>query len=139
MAPPTNMTRRDFLKSSALTATVALTQRSMRGARLADQTISGSTNRLLEGWEYHRAALGGVWDVWRSDKDNNIDWQAVQMPHCFNARDAVDPDQPYYEGPGWYRTRLKLANPFPSGRTLLHFEGAGQKSEIFVYLDKVGQ
>ena len=60
------------------------------------------------------------------------------MPHCFNAFDAVDPDHAYYEGPGWYRTTFAAQNPFPNGRTLLHFEGAGQKSEVFVGLERAG-
>jgi beta-galactosidase len=66
-------------------------------------------------------------------------WTPVTLPHCFNARDAVDPDVRYYQGPGWYRTRLKVANPFPNGRTLLHFDGAGQKSQVFVGMKKVGE
>ena len=62
----------------------------------------------------------------------------MTLPHCFNARDSVDPDRPYYQGPGWYRTRLKVANPYPGGRTLLRFEGAGQKTNVFVGMDQVG-
>jgi len=57
--------------------------------------------------------------------------------HCFNARDAVDPDTHYYQGPGWYRTQLDIKNPYANGRTLLHFEGAGQKTEVYVYTTKV--
>jgi beta-galactosidase len=45
----------------------------------------------------------------------------------------------YYQGQGWYRSRLKLANPFPNGRTLLHFEGAGQRAQVFIGLQKVGE
>ena len=45
----------------------------------------------------------------------------------------------YYQGPGWYRQKLKLANPFPNGRTLLHFDGAGQKSQVFIGTKKVGE
>jgi beta-galactosidase len=74
--------------------------------------------------------------VWHSRPGN---WQAVQLPHCFNARDAVDPDLPYYRGQGWYRTKLNLSNPFSNGRTLLHFEGAGQKTQVFVGLNKVAE
>jgi beta-galactosidase len=58
--------------------------------------------------------------------------EKVELPHCFNARDAVDPDQGYYQGPGWYRIQAAVENPFPNGRTLLHFEGAGQKTEVWV-------
>jgi len=94
---------------------------------------------LLQGWEHRRGTLGSVWDVWREDHDNGIKWQPVPIPHCFNARDAVDPDGTFYEGPAWYRIQLEIANPFQNGRTMLHFEGAGQKSEVFVFLDKAGQ
>ena len=136
LANAMRITRREFLKSTALTTAATLLPAS------ASQAVSTSTDletqRLLTGWEFCRGALGGPWDVWRSDSGNKIAWHAVPMPHCFNARDAVDPDEPYYQGPGWYRNRLKVANPFPEGRTLLHFEGAGQKSEIFLYLDKIG-
>ena len=62
----------------------------------------------------------------------------MKVPHCFNAFDAVDPDVPYYQGSGWYRTKLAIKNPYPAGRTLLHFEGAGQKTEVFIDTDKVG-
>jgi len=96
--------------------------------------------RLNEDWEYHRGGLGSIWEVWRGDKaTDNVEWTPVRLPHCFNARDAVEADSRYYQGPGWYRTRLKLANPFPEGRTILHFKGAGQKSQVFVGLEKVGE
>jgi beta-galactosidase len=132
-----SITRRDFLKSTALAAAVAVTPNSLAQTILTAGT--GNSRRLLEGWEFYRGSLGGPWDVWRTDKAAAVSWQPVQMPHCFNGRDSVDPDEPYYTGPAWYRTRLKLASPFPEGRALLHFEGAGQKSQVFVYLDQVGQ
>jgi len=96
--------------------------------------------RLSNGWEYYQGSLGSTWEVWRGDAaSDNVAWSPVTLPHCFNARDAVDPDNRYYQGPGWYRTRLKVANPFPNGRTLLHFDGAGQRSQVFIYTEKVGE
>lgn len=89
---------------------------------------------LATGWEYVRGEVGGIWATLRSD-DRALNlpvWTAVALPHCVNARDAVDPDTPYYQGPAWYRTQLEIANPHPHGRTLLHFEGAGQKTEVWV-------
>jgi beta-galactosidase len=95
--------------------------------------------RLDYGWEFHKGTLGSIWEIWRGDKaSDNVRWTSVTLPHCFNARDAVDPDEHYYQGPGWYRVRLKIANPFPGGRTLLHFQGAGQNSKVFVGLEQVG-
>ena len=76
--------------------------------------------RLSDGWEYYQGSLGSAWEIWRGDAASaNVAWTAVSLPQCFNARDAVDPDVWYYQGPGWYRTRLKVANPVPNGRTLL--------------------
>ncbi len=109
---------------------------------VANEVSAAGTNniRLDAGWEFYQGDLGSTWELWRGDKaTDNVRWTPVTLPHCFNARDAVDPDVAYYEGPGWYRTRLKLSNPFPNGRTLLHFDGAGQKTQVFVGLDKVGE
>jgi len=64
-------------------------------------------------------------------------WQQVTLPHCFNAEDAVDPDINYYQGAGWYRTQLSIKNPYLNGRVILEFEGAGQKTEVYVYTYKV--
>jgi beta-galactosidase len=101
---------------------------------------AASVQPLDSGWEFHQGTLGSIWEIWRGDAaTDNVKWTPVTLPHCFNARDAVDPDVHYYEGPGWYRTHLKIANPFPNGRTLLHFEGAGQKSKVFVGLNQVGE
>ncbi|HEY1212109.1 MAG TPA: glycoside hydrolase family 2 TIM barrel-domain containing protein, partial [Bryobacteraceae bacterium] len=61
------------------------------------------------------------------------------MPNSYNALDAMDPDVKYYQGHGWYRTKLEVENPYPSGRTLLHFEGAGQRSKVYVYTEQVGE
>ncbi|HEY0039711.1 MAG TPA: glycoside hydrolase family 2 TIM barrel-domain containing protein, partial [Flavisolibacter sp.] len=50
----------------------------------------------------------------------------------------VDPDVNYYQGPSWYRTQLDIKNQYKNGRTILHFEGAGQKTDVYVYTTKVG-
>jgi beta-galactosidase len=98
--------------------------------------------RLAGDWEFLQQDLGGIWEAVRpygkGDPGSVPVWQPVQLPHCVNALDAVDPDGNYYRGPAWYRTRLTLNNPYPNGRTILHFEGAGQKTEVYVYMTKVG-
>ena len=99
-----------------------------------------TVQRLSAGWEYYQGTLGSTWEVWRGDAaSDNVTWSPVVLPHCFNGRDSVDPDIRYYQGQGWYRTKLKIANPYPNGRTLLKFDGAGQKSQVFVYTQKVGE
>ena len=133
-----SVTRRDFLKSTVLAAGAALVPLASAHAELPSANSSVS-ERLTKGWEYYRGSLGGVWDVWREDMAESTVWKKVDVPHCFNASDAVDPEQPHYEGPGWYRRKLKVKNPFERGRTLLLFEGAGQKCQIFLSLERVGE
>ena len=129
------ITRREFIEASGLAAALLIHP----SAYSATSEMSGNrySQRLATGWEFHRGSLGGVWEVWRGKEIADHHWQAMELPHCFNAHDAVDPDQPYYQGPGWYRINLKVANPYPNGRTLLHFEGAGQTTDVFVHLEKL--
>jgi beta-galactosidase len=98
--------------------------------------------RLNGNWEFLKQDLGGIWEAVRPVTKGNPEsvplWQSVTLPHCVNASDAVDPDVNYYQGPSWYRTTLTIDNPYANGRTLLHFEGAGQKTEVYVYTTKVG-
>jgi len=98
--------------------------------------------RLTEGWQFLKQDLGGIWEAVRPVGKGNPEsvplWQDVSLPHCVNATDAVDPDVNYYQGPAWYRTSIAVANPYTSGRTLLHFEGAGQQTDVYIYTTKVG-
>jgi beta-galactosidase len=131
------VTRREFLKSTSS----AVVGGAVLGKFAVESSAQGidepTVSRLLSEWEHRRGSLGGPWEAWRKANDDANKWSTVQVPHCFNAFDAVDPDTPYYQGPGWYRTRFPLANPYRSGRTLLHFEGAGQKTEVYVHTEQV--
>ena len=98
--------------------------------------------RLINGWEFLKQDLGGIWEAVRPVGKGNPEsvplWQNVSLPHCVNATDAVDPDMNYYQGPAWYRTALKMDDGYANGRILLHFEGSGQKTDVYVYTTKVG-
>jgi beta-galactosidase len=106
------------------------------------QTISNNSKRLINNWEFLKQDLGGTWEAIRPAKPGSPEtvpiWTEVSLPHCYNAEDAVDPDVNYYQGPGWYRTLIEVNNPHENGRTLLHFEGAGQKIEVYIGIEKVG-
>lgn len=99
--------------------------------------------RLNEHWEFLKQDLGGIWEAVRPVGKGNPEsvplWQQVTLPHCVNALDAVDPDVNYYQGPAWYRSQIQISNPYDKGRTLLHFEGAGQKTEVYIYTTRVGE
>jgi beta-galactosidase len=106
-------------------------------------TYAQQSIRLNTNWEFVKQDLGGAWEAVRPVKTGNPEelpfWQKVSLPHCFNATDAVNPDVNYYQGPGWYRTNLEIENPYTNGRTVLHFEGAGQKTSVYIYTTKVAE
>jgi beta-galactosidase len=98
--------------------------------------------RLIDGWQFVKKDLANVWETVRpiikdDHPENYPIWTNVQLPHCVNADDAVDPNKIYYQGGAWYRTNLNISNPYEQGKTLLHFEGAGQKTDVYVYTTKV--
>jgi len=107
--------------------------------------LNGQQNyiiRLTDNWKFLKGDLGGIWEAVRPVKPGNPEslplWEEVTLPHCFNATDAVDPDVNYYQGPGWYTNQITISNPFDNGRTILHFEGSGQKTQVYIYTEKVG-
>ncbi|WP_353071699.1 glycoside hydrolase family 2 TIM barrel-domain containing protein [Tunturiibacter gelidoferens] len=129
--------RRNFLKTGATAVAASWLPALPLQASIA--TLGRNTNpaadtphtrRLSEGWEFLQGSLGSPWEAWHSEEV--AVWQPIAMPHCFNAYDGCDPDIPYYRGNGWYRSHVPIANPFPNGRTLLHFEGAGQTNTVYV-------
>jgi beta-galactosidase len=122
---PSSLLPSSLLPSSTLRASIA----TLAGG--ADRpSTTANARRLADGWEFLQGSLGGPWEAWHSEEV--AIWQQIAMPHCFNAYDGCDPDVPYYRGNGWYRTHAPIANPFKNGRTLLHFEGAGQTTAVYV-------
>jgi beta-galactosidase len=141
MVLPLRVSRRQFLKTTGGVAALAAIPR-LLGASIAARAPGASGDdatrqRFSEGWEFFKGSLGGPWEVWHSSEV--AAFEPATMPHCFNAYDGCDPDTAYYRGPGWYRTKVKITNPFPGGRTLLHFEGAGQTTSLFVNSHLVGK
>jgi beta-galactosidase len=125
--------RRFFLQSTAaISATLAFGPSPLTALAQSTTARGEQANSLLlsEHWQFLQDSLSGPWEAWLTDQTNP--WTNVTLPHCFNAVDACDPEKPYYQGPGWYRTHLTVTNPFTGGRTLLHFEGAGQETEVYI-------
>lgn len=96
-----------------------------------------------QGWQFLRGDLGSPWEAFRPASDGKPEsvplWTSVALPHCYNATDAVNPYENYYEGPAWYRQNLSISNPYDGGTTLLHFDGSGQKTEVYVFTKRVAR
>jgi beta-galactosidase len=132
-----NPTRRQFLQAATISSAGMLLF-SSRGNASGVTSGNGTTQkrpderifRLDAGWEFHQGPLSGPDEAWLPGRGS--EWEPVNLPHCFNAMDACDPDKPYFRGHGWYRTRLTLRNRYANGRTLLHFQGAGQTTTLWI-------
>lgn len=125
--------RRQFLLKAMSVGGAALLAPSLRAVTRVSTSDSDPVRapmRLDSHWQYRQGQLDGIWEAWRQEETDM--WQSVSLPHCFNHADACDPDRPYYRGQGWYRTTIAVANPFEGGRTILHFQGAGQTSSLWV-------
>jgi len=85
--------------------------------------------RLDTGWEFLKGESAPE-QAWKPVVGR--DWEPVGLPHCWNAMDACDPQAGYYRGQGWYRRQVAVRNPYPNGRILLHFQGAGQSTTVWV-------
>ncbi len=100
-------------------------------------------SELNDDWEFHQGDLGGIWEACRpvkkGDPEDALGWENVTLPHCYNARDAVDPEVAYYQGAGWYRKDLLPENPFSGGLTFLHFEGTGQICDVYIGTEKIAE
>ena len=135
-----NPSRRQFLLTASCSAADALLPGPVRavvlGAVFPQIETTANARRLDSGWQFRQGAIGSIAEVWRTE--DNGQWHATDLPHCFNGLDACDPDYSYYRGQGWYRTRLTLRNPFPDGRTILHFQGAGQTTSMWVGSTLIG-
>lgn len=107
----------------------------------ATDVVSGR-QQIDAGWQFIKQDMANAWEVFRPVQPGKPEsvplWSDVNLPHCWNATDAVDPDVNYYQGYGWYRKSLQVANPYQGGRTYLEFEGAGQSTQVYVYTQLVG-
>ena len=86
------------------------------------------TLRLNSGWLFRK-------DADRSLTPSNLPasgWEAVSLPHTWNAHDVLDDEPGYYRGAGWYRRPLHLPPDWAQRRLYLHFEGANQETEVYV-------
>ena len=61
---------------------------------------------------------------------STVPWRRVELPHTWNAFDAVDNVPGYRRGTGWYRKMFQVGR-WP-GRVLLVFEGVNISCDVFV-------
>lgn len=88
---------------------------------------------LNEGWQFTK----DNYEV-NGGSNNAVQWQAVSLPHTWNAEDVLDDVPGYYRGAGWYRKKLKLDKALRAKTICLSFGAANQEATIFINGKKAG-
>lgn len=65
-------------------------------------------------------------------------WEAVHLPHTWNAEDGTDGGDDYYKGDGWYRKQLEIPSSYEDKELFLKFGAANKEAEVFVNGKSVG-
>jgi beta-galactosidase len=100
-------------------------------AVLGQEKIKQSIN---SNWQFYK----GKTTISDLEKDKNLDWDEVNLPHSWNTQDVMDDKWGYYRGEGWYK-RTVFVNPSWKNKSIyLYFEGASQTSEVYINGKKVG-
>ncbi|HWM87388.1 MAG TPA: glycoside hydrolase family 2 TIM barrel-domain containing protein [Kofleriaceae bacterium] len=104
----------------------------------AGESLRGQSPRetidLGRGWRFLRAPAP---DAIRGDLDDS-GWQAVDLPHTWNAVDGQDGGNDYHRGVGWYRKRFRLPAALAGRRLFLEFDGAGIVATAYLNGRRVG-
>ncbi|WP_286272894.1 glycoside hydrolase family 2 TIM barrel-domain containing protein [Thalassotalea hakodatensis] len=66
-------------------------------------------------------------------------WQTVNLPHTWNAKDGQDGGGDYYRGTGTYKRTFTLDEKFTNKKIYLHFDGATTTATVYVNGKEVGQ
>lgn len=84
-----------------------------------------------DGWEFKRGPFGP--DAMKSAQQWNADWEKVQIPHTWNAKDMQLKTNAFYEGEAYYRKKYFFPETMKDKkRIFLRFEGVGACAEIYV-------
>ena len=80
------------------------------------------------GWKFIRQDIAGA----EANSCDTHNWEAVSLPHTWNALDGQDGGNDYYRGVGWYRRAIPLLKADRYRTIVLKFNGASTVTTIFV-------
>ena len=75
----------------------------------------------LTVWAQKKVSINENWEFSKTVDATN--WEKINLPHTWNAKDVIDETPGYYRGIGWYKKKLNISVE-KSQKIFLHFEGA---------------
>lgn len=95
------------------------------------QTASGRGSTYVtdisDGWRF-----GGRKEKAFYEGYNDLEWEAVNLPHTWNAIDGADGNKDYSRTVHWYRKTLKIDSEIDGKRFYLELLGANQQTDLYV-------
>lgn len=93
----------------------------------ADGRVVESFN---SGWSFKKAPAGD--ELIQQVKSWDNEWQDVNLPHTWNAKDMQVQAAAFYEGAGYYRKNYFFTEDLKEKRIFLRFEGVGSCAEVYI-------
>lgn len=91
----------------------------------ARETIS-----FNQGWLFKKGPFAN--DPAKVAAQWNSQWEAVEIPHTWNAKDMQVKVNSFYEGVGYYKKSYYADSSLKGKRVFLRFEGVGTCTEVYV-------
>jgi beta-galactosidase len=102
------------------------------GAAVEAQAGGREQLTMADGWRFHEGSIAGA-EVAAFD---DLAWEAVTLPHTWNAKDGNVPG--FYQGDGWYRRCFQVPASWEGKRVYLQFDGANRSAEVFLNGHRLG-
>jgi hypothetical protein len=94
----------------------------------AQEFLQYRSNFQIEKWKFYKG------EIHSAESGGDIDesyWQDVVIPHTWNTQDVLTEGPRYYQGVGWYRTKLVLNRDKKNNRYFIRFEGVSLVVDVY--------
>ena len=110
-------------KSLLLTLVVLLTTANLFAVGREVKTFNND-------WQFKKGPFSS--EVLLSNKQWNGKWEAVTLPHTWNATDMQTKADNFYEGDAYYKKEFVCPESYKNKRIFLRFEGVGAVAEVYI-------
>jgi len=69
------------------------------------------------------------WGFLKGERQQDVVWEVVTLPHTWNALDGQDGGNDYYQGPAWYKKTLTLESDWKE--VYIRFGAVNKKAEVW--------
>ena len=103
-------------------------------ASTLSHAASRKASALDENWRFQRSDVPGA----QNSSFDDSGWQAVRLPHTWNALDG-EAGGAYYRGPAWYRRDITLPRLAAARSRFIEFDGAALSADVWVNGELAGR